>query len=192
MASNPPVAVYDACVLYPFHLRNILIQCAFDGLVEARWTDDIHDEWMRNLAANTPGLSIERLEATRDRMNAVLPEAAVANHRPFIADLTLPDPDDRHVLAAAIAGKASVIVTWNLKDFPAKNLLAHSVTSKSPDDFLTDLHAAFPEALISSVKSARHNLRKTIPSVEAFVDALDQGGLKKFSGILRRNITGLK
>lgn len=50
MASNPPVAVYDACVLYPFHLRNILIQCAFDGLVEARRTDDIHDEWMRNLA----------------------------------------------------------------------------------------------------------------------------------------------
>lgn len=82
MASNPPVAVYDACVLYPFHLRNILIQCAFDGLVEARWTDDIHDEWMRNLAANTPGLSIDRLEATRDRMNAVLPEAVVADYRP--------------------------------------------------------------------------------------------------------------
>lgn len=192
MASNPPVAVYDACVLYPFHLRNILIQCASDGLVEARWTDDIHDEWMRNLAANTPGLPIERLEATRDRMNAVLPEAAVANHRPFIADLTLPDPDDRHVLAAAIAGKASVIVTWNRKDFPPKNLLAHGVTSKSPDDFLTDLHAAFPEALISSVRNARHNLRKTIPSVVAFVDALHQGGLKKFSGVLRRNMTGLK
>lgn len=47
MASDPPAAVYDACVLYPFHLRNILIQCAFDGLVEARWTNDIHDEWMR-------------------------------------------------------------------------------------------------------------------------------------------------
>ncbi|MGP4806119.1 PIN domain-containing protein [Agrobacterium cavarae] len=192
MASDPPVAVYDACVLYPFHLRNILIQCAFDGLVEARWTDDIHDEWIRNLAANTQGLSIERLEATRDRMNAVLPEAAVADHRPLIADLTLPDPDDRHVLAAAIAGKASIIVTWNLKDFPARNLVAHDVTSKSPDDFLTDLHAAFPEALISSVRSAKHNLRRTIPSVEAFIDVLQQGGLKKFSGVLRRNITGLK
>lgn len=143
----------------------------------------MHDEWMRNLAANTSGLSIDRLEATRDRMNAVLPEAVVQDHHPFIADLTLPDPDDRHVLAAAIAGKASVIVTWNLKDFAAKNLLAHGVTSKSPDDFLTDLRAAFPDALISSVRSARHNLRKTIPSVEAFVDALDQGGLTKFSGV---------
>jgi predicted nucleic acid-binding protein len=192
MASSPPVAVYDACVLYPFHLRNILIQCAFDGLVEARWTDNIHDEWMRNLAANTPGLSIERLEATRDRMNAVVPEAGVADYRPLIPDLTLPDPDDRHVLAAAIAGKASVIVTWNLKDFPAENLLPHGVISQSPDDFLTDLHVAFPEALISSVRSARHNLRNTTPSVEMFIEALQQGGLKRFSALLRRNTAALR
>jgi predicted nucleic acid-binding protein len=117
MAPKPPIAVYDACVLFPFHLRNVLIQCAFDGLVEACWTDDIHDEWMRNLAANTPGLPIERLSVTRDLMKVVLPDADVADYSPLIADLKLPDPDDRHVLAAAIAGKASVIVTWNLKDF---------------------------------------------------------------------------
>ncbi|KXF75287.1 hypothetical protein ATN84_18625 [Paramesorhizobium deserti] len=184
MASKPSV--------YPFHPRNVLIQCAFDGLVEARWTDDIHDEWMRNLAANTTGLPIERLEATRDRMKAVLPEAEVADYRPLVADLKLPDSDDRHVLAAAIAGKASVIVTWNLKDFPARDLMPYGVTSQSPDDFLIDLHAAFPGALVSSVKRARHNLRKTMPSVEAFVDALQQGGLKKFSDVLHRNIAGLK
>ncbi|MCW1410784.1 MULTISPECIES: PIN domain-containing protein [Rhizobium] len=192
MASNPPFAVYDACVLYPFHLRNVLIQCAFDGLVEARWTDDIHDEWMRNLAANTPALPIERLIATRDRMKAVLPEADVANYRSLIADLELPDPDDRHVLAAAIAGKASVIVTWNLKDFPTRDLRPYGVTSQSPDDFLADLHSAFPNALISSVRRARHNLRKTTPSVEAFVDTLEQSGLKNFSGVLRRKIAGLR
>lgn len=191
MASNPPVAVYDACVLYPFHLRNVLIQCAFDGLVEARWTDDIHDEWMRNLAANTPALPIERLIATRDRMKAVLPEADVAGYHPLVAGLALPDPDDRHVLATAIASKASVIVTWNLKDFPARDLRPYGVTSQSPDDFLTDLHATFPHALISSVKCARLNLRKTTPSVEAFVDALQQGGLKKFSEALRSNISSL-
>ena len=192
MASNPPVAVYDACVLYPFHLRNILIQCAFDGLVEARWTDDIHDEWMRNLAANTPGLSMERLAATRDRMNAVLPEASVANYRPLIADLTLPDAGDRHVLAAAITARASVIVTWNLSDFPPEHLLSHGVTSRSPDDFLAGLHLLFPDALISSVRSARQNLRKTMPSAEDFIDALKKGGMKKLSGVLRRNIAALR
>jgi predicted nucleic acid-binding protein len=192
MASKPPVAVYDACVLYPFHLRNVLIQCAFDGLVEARWTDDIHDEWIRNLAANTPSLPIERLMATRDRMKAVLPEADVANYRALVSDLELPDPGDRHVLAAAIAGQASVIVTWNLKDFPAPGLRPYGVSSQSPDDFLIDLHAGFPDALISSIRRARHNLRKTVPSVEAFVEVLEQGGLKMFSDVLRRNITKLK
>lgn len=125
-------------------------------------------------------------------MKAVLPEADVVNYRPLVTDLQLPDPDDRHVLAAAIAGKAPVIVTWNLKDFPVPNLRPYGVISQSPDDFLFELHAAFPDALISSVRRARHNLRKTAPSVESFVEVLEQGGLKKFSAVLRRNITKLK
>src|SRR5687767_801593 len=87
MAYRPPVAVYDACVLYPFHLRNILVQCAFDGLVEARWTDDIHDEWIRNLPARTPGLTRKRLEATRDLMKSVLPGADVKDYRGLIPGL---------------------------------------------------------------------------------------------------------
>ncbi|CUX68018.1 conserved hypothetical protein [Agrobacterium tumefaciens str. Kerr 14] len=191
-ASRPPVAVYDACVLYPFHLRNVLIQCAFDGPVKARWSDDIHDEWIRNLAANTPSLPVERLIATRDRMKAVLPEADVTHYRPLVGDLELPDPGDRHVLAAAIAGKATFIVTWNLKDFPANKLSPYGVISQSPDDFLFELHAAFPDASISSVASARRNLRKTVPTVEAFLEALEQGGLMKFSAVLRRNISKLR
>lgn len=191
MASKPPVAVYDACVLYPFHLRNVLIQCAFDGLVEARWTDDIHDEWIRNLAANAPTLPIERLIATRDRMKAVLPDAGVTDYRHLIQEMRLPDPDDRHVLAATIAGKASLIVTWNLKDFPANDLVSHGVASQSPDAFLTSLHAAFPDALISSIERARHNLRKTMPSVDTFIDGLQQSGLKTFPALLRQKIDRL-
>lgn len=190
MASNPPVAVYDACVLYPFHLRNVLMQCAFDGLVEARWTDEIHDEWIRNLAANAPTLPIERLIATRDRMKSVLPDADVTDYRHLTSKLHLPDPDDRHVLAAAIAGKAAYIVTWNLKDFPTRDLAEHGVASRSPDDFLTGLHATFPDALISSIKRARHNLRKTMPSVEAFIAGLQESGLKTFPALLRQNIDG--
>jgi len=191
MASKPPVAVYDSCVLYPFHLRNVLMQCAFDGLVEARWTDDIHDEWIRNLAVNAPTLPIERFIATRDRMKSVLPDADVTDYRHLIPELHLPDPNDRHVLVAAIAGKAAYIVTWNLKDFPTKDLAEHAVASQSPDDFLTGLHATFPDALISSVKRARHNLRKTMPSVDAFIDGLQQSGLKTFPALLRQNTDGL-
>ncbi|MBP0574778.1 PIN domain-containing protein, partial [Mycobacterium tuberculosis] len=85
----------------------ILIQCAFDRLVDARWTDDIHAEWIRNLSANSPDTPIARLEATRDRMKAVLPDADVANYQALIPNLSLPDPDDRHVLAAARARGAT-------------------------------------------------------------------------------------
>lgn len=80
MAYRPPVAVYDACVLYPFHIRNLLIQCAVDRLVQVHWTDAIHDEWMRNLAANTPGLSMDRLRMTRDLMKAAVPTADVQEY----------------------------------------------------------------------------------------------------------------
>lgn len=192
MASKPPVAVYDACVLYPFHLRNILIQCAFDGLVIARWTDDIHAEWIRNLAANSPEIEIARLEATRDRMKAVLPNADVAEYQALIPDLSLPDPDDRHVLAAASAGRASVIVTWNLKDFPVKALRPHGLAAVSPDDLLTDLCSTFPSIFMTSISRARQNLRKTTPSVTEFIEALERQGLKRFSSILRQNLKKLK
>jgi hypothetical protein len=191
MASEPPVAVYDACVLYPFHLRNVLIQCAVDGLIDARWTDDIHAEWIRNLAANSPGTTFERLERTRDLMKAALPDADVGGYQDLIPGLSLPDPDDRHVLAAAIAGKASLIVTWNLKHFPAAALRQHGVAGISPDDFLAGLHRTYRNELIDSVKRARLNLRKTLPSADAFIDALEAQGLKAFSAILRRKAARL-
>ena len=101
MASDPAVVVYDACVLYPFHLRNLLIQLAVEGLVAARWTDAIHDEWIRSLA-NTGDVSRERLLATRDLMKSVLPEADIRDYKRHEGTITLPDPNDHHVLAAAI------------------------------------------------------------------------------------------
>jgi len=191
MASKPLVAVYDACVLYPFHLRNILIQCAFDGLVDARWTDDIHAEWIRNLAANAPRTPASRFEATREKMKAALPDADITGYHVLIPSLCLPDPDDRHVLAAAIAGKAALIVTWNLKDFPATTLQPHGVSCVSPDDFLVYLHAMFPEALLDSLRRARLNLRKTAPSAGEFLAAMEHQGLTSFSAVLRQHATRL-
>lgn len=132
-----------------------------------------------------------RLEATRDRMKAALPDADVTDYDSLIPTLNLPDPDDRHVLAAAIASKATVIVTWNGKDFPADALAAHRVVALSPDDFLVGLHAAFPAALIDSVARARHNLRTTRPSAEAFIDAVARQNLAGFATILRRRSSRL-
>jgi hypothetical protein len=103
MALELPVAVFDACILCPFHLRNIIVQAAVDRLVEVRWTDEIHDEWIRNLAANVPTIPIERLQTTRRLINNALPGATISRYEDLVPTVSLPDPDDRHVVAAAIA-----------------------------------------------------------------------------------------
>ena len=82
MAFSPVVAVCDACILYPFHLRNVIVQAGVDRLVHARWTHEIDDEWVRNLLGNVLGLSVERLNATKQLMNIALPEATVSGTRP--------------------------------------------------------------------------------------------------------------
>ena len=125
IALEPATVIFDACILYPFHLRNVVVQLAGDRLVDARWTDEIHGEWIRNLAANVPAISVERLQITRSLMVRALPNALVSSCSGHIGAVTLPDPNDRHVVAAGIACGASVILTWNLRDFPAKELKKH-------------------------------------------------------------------
>lgn len=88
----------------------------------ARWSDDVHREWMRALAESRPSLPQAAIQRMHALMEAHIGDASVRGYGPLIASLTLPDPDDRHVLAAAILGKANVIATSNLKDFPAEAL----------------------------------------------------------------------
>ncbi len=120
MAFEPVVAIYDACILYPFHLRNVVVQAAVDRLIEARWTDAIHDEWVRNLVVGAPSITIERLRLTRHLMEVALPTAKVVGYERHVPSIKLPDPNDRHVVAAGIAAGASVILTWNVRHFPRR------------------------------------------------------------------------
>ena len=121
MAFEPSVAVFDACMLYPFHLRNVVIQPAVDRVVEARRTDEIHNEWIRNLAASRRTIPIERLQNTRRLMKEALPTATVNGYEDQIPVVNLPDPNNRHVVAAGITAGASLILTWNLRHFQRKS-----------------------------------------------------------------------
>ena len=113
--------IYDACVLYPNYLRDILIQLAIADLFRAKWTNLIHDEWIRNLIENRPDLPKEKLNQVKDLMNSQVRDSLVTDFEQLIPSLALPDPNDRHILAAAIVAEADVIVTFNLKDFPDLN-----------------------------------------------------------------------
>ena len=191
MAFELSVAVFDACILYPFRLRNIIIQAAVDRLVDGRWTNQIHDEWMRTLAADAPAIPFERLQSTRRLMNDALPDATVIGYEDRISTISLPDPDDRHVVAAAIAAGASVVPTWNLRDFPPAALKKFGLRRQTPDAFLADLYDRAPVLMVGSLGNARRNLNKSRVSVPEFLDILQNQKLGQLAKRVRKNLTDL-
>lgn len=112
------MALLDANVLYPARLRDLLIRLALAGLYQARWSEQILDECFENLGEDRPDLSNAQLARASRLMAIALPDASVTNYEERIEHLDLPDPDDRHVLAAAMTAEVSILVTANLGDFP--------------------------------------------------------------------------
>jgi predicted nucleic acid-binding protein len=149
---QPVTAVYDANILYPAPLRDLFIRLAQAGLVRARWTEAIHEEWSRNVLKDNPRLSAERLARTRTLMNEAVRDCLVTGYEDLIPSLSLPDPDDRHVLAAAIRASADLIVTYNLTDFPAATLARFDIEALHPDDFLVGLLDLAPGVVCAAVK----------------------------------------
>jgi hypothetical protein len=191
MALEPSVVVFDACILYPFHLRNIVVQAAVDRLVEARWTDAIHDEWIRSLTTDVPAIPIERLQITRRLMNDALPAAMVSGYEEHIRDVTLPDPDDRHVVAAGIAADATLILTWNLRHFPENELKKFGLRGMTPDEFLPALYDRAPEPVICSLANARRNLSKTRISAPDFIAILKGQKLVQLAKRVEKHVSDL-
>lgn len=157
--SEPLCAFLDASVLYPVSLRNLLMRLTIDDLYQARWSAHVHEEWIRSVVRDKPHLSIAQLQAVRDGMDAHAEDALVTGYEHLIPTLTLPDPDDRHVLAAAIVGEASVIVTRNLRDFPEDVLDLHNIEAMHPDEFIRGLLNVDPAAVVAAVTQQQRRLK---------------------------------
>ncbi|MEZ0164400.1 PIN domain-containing protein [Kineococcus sp. LSe6-4] len=179
------VVVYDACVLCPNTLRDLLIRIAQRGLVQAKWSDTILDEVFRNLAADLPDVDPQKWDVLRDRMNKAVRDSRVSTFERLIDGLELPDPDDLHVLAVAIKSGAQVIVTHNLKDFPADELAEWDVEAKSPDDFIADqiyLDKKIVYGEITRIADSRKNPAQTVEDV---LDQMENSGLVVSAALLR-------
>ena len=131
--------VLDACVLCPAPLRDILLSLGAEGLYRPKWTYLIQDEWTRNLLQNRPDISNEQLQRTTNAMDMAFPDATVESFEKLIDGLTLPDKDDRHVLACAIQCNANLITTFNLKDFPNQTTKKYDIEVQHPDIFISYL-----------------------------------------------------
>jgi hypothetical protein len=181
-------AVYDANVLYPAPVRDLFIRLAQAGLVRARWTERIHDEWLRNVVKDNPQLSPQRLARTRALMDEAVRDSLVTGYEHLIDSLALPDPEDRHVLAAAIRAGAQVIVTYNLSDFPRETLARYDIEAQHPDDFLVSLLDAAPGPVCAAVKRQRESLRHPPRTAEELLATLEGHGLAQSVARLREFI----
>ncbi|VVP42052.1 hypothetical protein PS862_04933 [Pseudomonas fluorescens] len=177
-------AVYDACVLYPAPLRDFLMWLALSGCFRAKWPLEIHNEWKRNLLKNRPDLTAEQLDRTSELMDQALPDACVTGYEDLIEGLTLPDIDDRHVLAAAIRCNASVIVTFNQKDFPREVLGPFGIEAQHPDQFVDNLFDLDPAAVIAAAQRQRKQLKMPPIDVNTYLDLLLRQGLVQSSKAL--------
>jgi predicted nucleic acid-binding protein len=170
-------AFLDASVLYPAPLRDLLLELAVSDLYRAKWSDAVHEEWITAVLENRPDLTRAQLERTRDLMNAHARDALVTDFEQLIDILELPDPDDRHVLAAAIKGRADLIVTANLRDFPVENLDRWGIEAQHPDEFLMHQFHLSQPAFLQAVKTVRLRLKNPPKSVADYLDTLRAQGL---------------
>lgn len=179
------IVVYDACVLYPAPLRDLLIRLARTGVFRARWTEQILDEVFRNLCKNRPDLDEEKLARTRAFMIEAIPDGVVRGYEDLITGLRLPDPDDRHVLAAAITTGAQAIITSNAKDFPAAALGKYNIERMSPDQLVLDLIDLAPAAVLQTVQEQAQALKNPPQVLAMLLETLHRNGLVRSVAKLR-------
>ena len=173
----PFAVVYDACVLHPPSLRDLLIRIARTGVVQARWSEQILNECFNSIRRERVDISEEQLERTRRLMNAALPAATVRHYESLVTGLELPDANDRHVLAAAVRAGAQAIVTFNLSDFPATVLNKYDIEVKQPDDFVMDCLDLAPAIVTLCVIEQASDLRSPPRSVHEVLNTLRDRGL---------------
>lgn len=180
-------AVFDANVLYSASLRDFLLRLAMSKLVKPYWSAEIQNEWAQGLRRKRPDLSPERLERTRREMARHFPKSCIAGFEHLIPTLQLPDPDDRHVLALAIHTKAPLIVTLNLKDFPAGVLARYHVEAIPPDDLVFRAIQYDQKSFIDMVATHRPLLQRPPKTVDEYIETLRRQGLTKTVAFLEQH-----
>jgi predicted nucleic acid-binding protein len=180
------IVVLDACVIFPSQLRSFFMHLAVKLVYEPRWTDVIHEEWSRNLRQQLPDITNQQVASIISYMNIHAPKGTVTGYEFLIPTLSLPDPNDRHVLAAAIHAKAALIVTFNLVDFPASVLSQFGIRAIHPDDFALELLQADPSLVFEACTLHRASLTRPAKSLEEYLATLEIAGLSAFVAALRQ------
>lgn len=179
--------VLDANVLYPIAVIDLILSLADTNLFHARWSDRIEAEAARNLAERRPALA-NKIPARFAAMRRAIPDCIIGHFDHITDKLRLPDPDDRHVLAAAIVGHADAIVTFNLKDFPTDYVRQFGIEVLHPDDFVMNQIDLDQVACLSAIKAMRTGWNSPAYTAMQLVEFYSRIGLTQTSDFLRSAI----
>lgn len=168
-------AVLDTNVIYPIAIRDLLFWFAHYDLYTPKWSENIFCEWKEVMIRK--GIPETEAEKRITKANLAFPDALVKNYKNLVEKLELPDPDDCHVLAAAIKANANIIVTNNLKDFPEEYLDSFGLKAKSADDFLTDIIDLNPEIAVKAFKEMVLNRKNPAMDEYEVLESLRKIGL---------------
>lgn len=185
--ANRFVVILDANILYPVIIRDALLRFAEAGLYRARWSQEIIDECRNALLKRKPSMGAN-LDAQIASMRDAFPESWVNGYESLIAGLSLPDPDDRHVLAAAIKAGAQVIVTSNLKDFPENALNPYDIEALSADQFMVRAAELHLSDFLAALRHMRSNYQSPSYSRSEFIQVFRRNGLVETAQLMSADI----
>ena len=178
--------VFDANVFFSIRLTSLLLELAMSGLFRARWSADIHREWMTAVSEHR-GIAIEQLAGRREAMDLAVPDGIVSGYEDFMTGLYLPDPSDRHVLAAAIRCGADAIVTFNTKDFPEHAISKFGLRTQVPDDFILDIEDSDPGVLIDAARNDLAHYQNPPLTIDEYIHDLYNCKVPKTAGYLTKS-----
>lgn len=187
MTSTPlPTAIVDTNILHPAGMRDILLQVAECELCKLKWSPDIRSELISTIRKVRPDLDHARFEThTLVLMDRFFRHGLVTGYEHLIESLEGINEKDRHVAAAAIQGSCGVILTHNLKHFPADALAPHGIVAQKPDDFLVPILLANPDEFCEAAREHRNRLTKPPYDVDAYLTKLTRDGLNKTAAELK-------
>lgn len=180
-------ALLDANVLHPAFVRAAMLWFADERLFRPAWSPTILEEWRRSVKRRHPDLTDERVNVWQQLMVEQFPDAEITGYEPLINALNLPDPDDRHVLAAAIVGKCQGIITTNRKHFPLSAITPFAMEVVHPDDFIVNIIDIDPVRALTACRRHRQAMAATNPSPDQFLERFAAAGLVQAHARLSTN-----
>lgn len=180
-SAKAPIAVLDANVLFPNYVRDTLLSIAQTKLYFPKWSPRIEQEWTENLLSKYPTLKKEQITRTVQKMNRAFSDAQVEGGGHLPEGFFLPDENDHHVVATAIAARARYIITFNLKDFPRSAMEKTSISAIHPDKFLVQLYNKSPDTVAAGLRAMIRRYQNPPLDFQGLSQVLRVSNLKEFA-----------